>query len=104
MVVCGNTVIGDTYVQIIRVVVIIAKIIVPVILVVMGMLDFAKVLVSKEAKLGDGFKTFFLRLVSAALLYFIVPIVELLMNIIISTGVIDESYTCVRCLAENKCD
>ena len=101
MVVCGNTVIGDTYVQIIRVVVIIAKIIVPVILVVMGMLDFAKVLVSKEAKLGE---TFFLRLVSAALLYFIVPIVELLMNIIISTGVIDESYNCVRCLAENKCD
>ena len=104
MVVCGNTVIGDTYVQIIRVVVIIAKIIVPVILVVMGMLDFAKVLVSKEAKLGDGFKTFFLRLVSAALLYFIVPIVELLMNIIISTGVIDESYNCVSCLEENKCD
>ena len=70
----------------------------------MGMLDFVKVLFSKEAKIGEGFKTFFLRMVSAALLYFMVPIVELLLNIIISTGAIDKSYNCVRCLAENKCD
>ena len=104
MVVCGNTVIGENYVQIIRVIVVIAKIVAPIILVLMGMLDFAKVLVSKEAKIGDGFKTFFLRLVSAALLYFIVPIVELILNIIISTGALDESYNCVECLAENKCD
>lgn len=104
MVVCGNTVIGDTYVQIIRIVVMCLKLVAPIILIIMGMLDFAKVLVSKEAKIGDGFKTFFLRLVSAGLLFFIVPIVELLLNIIISTGVIDESYNCVRCLAENKCD
>lgn len=104
MVVCGNTVIGDTYVQIIRIIVMCLKLVAPIILIIMGMLDFAKVLVSKEAKIGDGFKTFFLRLVSAGLLFFIVPIVELLLNIIISTGVIDESYNCVRCLAENKCD
>ncbi len=104
MVTCGNVVIGSTYVQIIRTIVIILKIVVPIILVVMGMFDFIKVLISKEAKIGNGFKVFFLRIISACILYFIVPIVELLLNIIISTGVIDKSYNCVRCLAENKCD
>ena len=104
MVMCGNLQIGETYVEIIRIIVIILKLVVPVILIIMGMLDFIKVLTSKEAKLSDGFKIFFLRILSAALLYFIVPIVELLLNIIISTGVIDESYNCVRCLAENKCE
>lgn len=104
MVMCGNIQIGETYVEIIRIIVIILKLVVPVILIIMGMLDFIKVLTSKEAKLSDGFKIFLLRILSAALLYFIVPIVELLLNIIISTGVIDESYNCVRCLAENKCE
>lgn len=101
---CGNIAINSTYVQIIRVIVMLLKIVVPIILIIMGMLDFVKVLFSKEAKIGEGFKTFFLRMVSAALLYFMVPIVELLLNIIISTGAIDKSYNCVRCLAENKCD
>ena len=104
MVMCGNIAINSTYVQIIRVIVMLLKIVVPIILIIMGMLDFVKVLFSKEAKIGEGFKTFFLRMVSAALLYFMVPIVELLLNIIISTGAIDKSYNCVRCLAENKCD
>lgn len=104
MVICGNIAINSTYVQIIRVIVMFLKIVVPIILIIMGMLDFVKVLFSKEAKIGEGFKTFFLRMVSAALLYFMVPIVELLLNIIISTGAIDKSYNCVRCLAENKCD
>jgi len=104
MVMCGNIAINSTYVQIIRVIVMFLKIVVPIILIIMGMLDFVKVLFSKEAKIGEGFKTFFLRMVSAALLYFMVPIVELLLNIIISTGAIDKSYNCVRCLAENKCD
>lgn len=101
---CGNIAINSTYVQIIRVIVMFLKIVVPIILIIMGMLDFVKVLFSKEAKIGEGFKTFFLRMVSAALLYFMVPIVELLLNIIISTGAIDKSYNCVRCLAEKKCD
>ena len=101
---CGNIAINSTYVQIIRVIVMFLKIVVPIILIIMGMLDFVKVLFSKEAKIGEGFKTFFLRMVSAALLYCMVPIVELLLNIIISTGAIDKSYNCVRCLAENKCD
>ncbi len=101
---CGNIAINSTYVQIIRVIVMFLKIVVPIILIIMGMLDFVKVLFSKEAKIGEGFRTFFLRMVSAALLYFMVPIVELLLNIIISTGAIDKSYNCVRCLAENKCD
>lgn len=104
MVTCGNFVIGEIYVNIIRAIVIFAKIVVPIILIVMGMLDFVKIVFKKDAKIGEGFKTFFLRLISAGLLYFIVPIVELLMNIIISTGAIDESYNCVSCLAENKCD
>ena len=101
---CGNIAINSTYVQIIRVIVMFLKIVVPIILIIMGMLDFVKVLFSKEAKIGEVFRTFFLRMVSAALLYFMVPIVELLLNIIISTGAIDKSYNCVRCLAENKCD
>ena len=81
MVMCGNIAINSTYVQIIRVIVMFLKIVVPIILIIMGMLDFVKVLFSKEAKIGEGFKTFFLRMVSAALLYFMVPIVELLLNI-----------------------
>ena len=104
MVMCGDVAIGSTYVQIVRIVVMFLKIVVPIILIIMGMLDFVKVVFSKEAKIGTGLKTFFLRIISAGLLFFIVPIVELLLNIIISTGAIDESYNCVRCLAENKCD
>ena len=44
MVMCGNIQIGETYVEIIRIIVIILKLVVPVILIIMGMLDFIKVL------------------------------------------------------------
>lgn len=64
-------------------VIVLIKIAVPVILVILGMLDFAKgVIASKEDEIKKGQQTFIKRLIAAAFVFFIITIVQLVMGLI----------------------
>lgn len=79
------------------------KIGVPVLLIVLGMLDFGKAVMSqKEDEIKKNQTLFIKRLLSAALVFFVFIIVELLFNIVAK----DEDaniWNCVNCFINNEC-
>jgi len=105
MVTCGNLgmFIDVKYINLIVNIINIIKIAVPVILVIVGMLDLLKAVMAKGDDIKKGIKTFFSRLISAALVYFIIPIVELLVSVIAQTGAIDENDNCISCFTTGEC-
>ena len=63
------------------------KIVVPILLIIWGMLDFAKSVVAQdEEKTKAGQKVFMKRLIAAAVCFLIVTIVQLVINIVGSVG------------------
>lgn len=74
----------------------IIKIAIPIILIVYGMLDFGKaVMAGKEDEIKSNQKIFIKRLIAAALVFFVLSIVELLLGVInVDNGVIE----CVRAI------
>lgn len=79
------------------------KIGVPVLLIILGMLDFGKAVMSqKEDEIKKNQTLFVKRLISAALVFFVFVIVELLFNIVASTE--DEGiWNCVNCFINEEC-
>ena len=64
-------------------IIVLLKIAVPVILVIIGMLDFAKgVIANKEDEIKKGQQTFIKRLIAAVCVFFVVTIVQLVMGFI----------------------
>lgn len=76
-------VIDNDLIRLIHNIVVLIKIAVPIVLVILGMLDFAKgVIASKEDEIKKGQQTFIKRVVSAFVVFFVVTIVQLLMSFI----------------------
>ena len=79
------------------------KIGIPVLLIVFGMLDLGKaVMAQKEDEIKKSQQMFFKRLLSAALVFFVFVIVELVFNIVAR----DEKagiWNCVNCFINNQC-
>ncbi|MCI8445890.1 MAG: hypothetical protein HFH31_00190 [Bacilli bacterium] len=69
------------------------KIVVPILLIIWGMLDLGKaVMAQKEDEIKKGQQTFIKRIVAAAIVFFIVTIVQLVMGLVAG----DEGiWTCV---------
>lgn len=67
------------------------KIVIPVILIVYGMIDFGKsVMAGKEDEIKANQKLFVKRLIAAALVFFILSIVQLVLGIIdVDSGIMD---------------
>lgn len=67
------------------------KIVIPVILIVYGMIDFGKsVMAGKEDEIKANQKLFIKRLIAAALVFFILSIVQLVLGIInVDSGIMD---------------
>lgn len=80
------------------------KVGVPVLLIIFGMLDFGKaVMAQKEDEIKKNQSLFVKRLLSAALVFFVFIIVELLFNIVAT----DEKagiWNCVNCFINEKCN
>lgn len=77
----------------------IIQIIVPIILVVMGAIDFLKAISSqKEDEIKKAQGTFIKRLIMGALVYFVIVIVKFLISII---GNDDSIWGCVECFVVN---
>lgn len=78
-------VIDNDLIRLIHNIVVLIKIAVPIVLVILGMLDFAKgVIASKEDEIKKGQQTFIKRVISAFIVFFVITIVQLLMSFISS--------------------
>jgi len=76
----------------------IIKIVVPVGLVIFGMLDFAKAtMAQKDDEIAKGKNTFFKRLISGALVFFVIAIVQLLFNLLDTNGS-NEAISCLNAI------
>lgn len=79
----------------IHTIIVVIKIAVPVILVIMGMLDLFKgITAGKEDEMKKGQQIFIKRLITAAIIFFVVSIVQLLVSLVAD----DEGImTCANC-------
>ena len=83
----------------------IVEIIVPIILVIMGAIDFLKAITSqKEDEIKKGQQIFIKRLITGLLIFFIIAIVKLLIGVV-SSGANESKniVDCIECFLNNKC-
>ena len=81
----------------IHMIVVAIQIVVPILLIIWGMIDFAKAIIGQdEDKIKAGQKLFMKRLIAAVLVFLIVTIVQLLINIAASVAEGDGSGTDVN--------
>jgi len=82
------------------------KIGVPVLLIVFGMLDFGKaVMAQKEDEIKKSQMLFVKRLLSAALVFFVFIIVEVIFNLVANDDPDKTTvWNCVNCFINNECD
>lgn len=92
--------------ELVHMFILIAQIAVPIILVILGMIDFAKGIMSqKEDEIKKGQKTFISRLVMGAVIFFIVALVKLLIGIVVdNSGNRQNIIACIDCFVNNDCN
>ena len=80
----------------------IIKILVPIILIIFGLIDFTKaVMAQDEKKMKDSTTIFIRRIVAAVFIFFIVAIVQFVFKKVTS----ENGFTsCMNCILNNKCD
>lgn len=89
--------------QFIKNIINIVKIAVPIILVIMGMMDFAKAVVSSDEKSMKESQTKFIKRVIAAVVIFLVVTVVQLVFRIINTDDTNEMAACIDCFINGDC-
>lgn len=83
----------------------IIKIVVPILLIIWGMLDLGKsVIAQKEEEIKKGQKLFLKRLLTAAIVYFIIVIVDLVVGIIGGNGEGKELWDCIDAIIHYKAE
>lgn len=86
--------------NIVRYVILFIQIAVPVILVVLGMIDFIKAMSSqKEDEIKKGQQMFIKRAIAAVLVFFVIAIVKLFISLI-AKGTSDSIMNCVNCFVK----
>ncbi len=103
---CENDIPSDL-INIVSTIVTIIKIGVPIILIVLGMIDMGKAVASqKEDEIKKGQKILLSRCIAAGIVFFVVAIVQLLVNIINSTtdknGEENTIWKCVELFVNGK--
>lgn len=97
-----NVTIPPELVSIVGAVVNIIKIGVPIILIVLGMIDMGKAVASqKEDEIKKGQKTLISRVIAAAIVFFVVAIVQLMLSIVSGATNDTNIWTCVCQLIGN---
>lgn len=87
---CGGIAVPDNLFNLVATIIRIIKIVVPILLIIWGMLDFAKsVVAKKEEDIKKYQKAFISRLISAVLVFLVITIVQLVVNLL--AGVEQES-------------
>lgn len=87
---------------IVHTVILIIQIAIPIILIIFGMLDLGKaVMAQKEDEIKKGQQTFIKRLIAAAIVFFVIAIVKLLVNVIGSNN--EDISSCINCFVNGDC-
>ena len=93
-----NFLIDEKFATIVKTVVLIIQVVVPILLVVWGMLDLAKaVMAQKEDEIKKGQQTFIKRLIAAAIVFFVIAVVKLVVNFVADDKGI---MSCVDCFLQ----
>ena len=83
---------------------IILEIVVPVILVILGVIDFAKSITGqKEDEIKKGQNIFIKRLITAVLIFFVVAIVKFVIGLVSVPGESNGIFECIDCFMNNRC-
>ena len=101
--VCGA--IDNNLAGLIHTAIVVMKFAIPVLLIIFGMLDFAKgVIANKEDEIKAGQHMFIKRLISAVLVFFVVTVVQLLIGLADDKNDTDESDTwkCANMILNGK--
>ena len=102
---CGsvdNFVFSGMFPYIISTIVTIIQIVVPILLIVFGMLDLAKaVIASKEDEIKKAQMTFVKRLIAAVIVFFIIYLVQLVVNFIAGSNQ-DTIMGCFNCFIKGE--
>ena len=86
-------------------IILLIKIAVPVLLVIFGMMDLVKAIIAqKEDEIKKGQHTFIKRLITAALVFFVTSIVQLVISFVGGNDEHVGMWDCVNCFLNNKCD
>ena len=104
---CGNGMLKNIPYRITKIISTIITVIqvgVPVLLIIFGMLDFAKGIVAqKEDEITKGRKTFITRLITAILVFFVIFIVKVAVRFVADTDSAN-IINCVNCFISADCD
>ena len=89
--ICGGVEVPDTLFNAVATIIKLIKIVVPILLIIWGMLDFAKsVIAKKEDEIKEHRKAFISRLISALLVFLVITIVQLAVSLV--SGVERDSH------------
>lgn len=95
--------IDNSIVDLVHIVILLIQIAVPIILVIVGMIDFLKALASqKEDEIKKGQQIFVKRVLAAVLVYFIIAIVKFVISIVAGSAQDQNFMNCVDCFLEGS--
>ena len=103
----GTTGIPPQIVTIIGAIVFAIKVIIPVLLIIFGMLDLGKAIIAqKEDEIKKGQQTFLKRLLTAAIVFFVVILTQFIVDLVggEDSGANDSVWSCVDCIIKGKID
>ena len=100
----GSDVAIDTkIVDVVHVIILAIQIFVPIVLVIFGMLDLAKaVMGQKEDEIKKGQQTFIKRIIAAAIVFFVITIVKMVLSFLAGGTEKGSIYQCVNCFIEGS--
>ena len=86
-------------------IIVIIEILVPIILVIMGAIDFVKAIISsKDDEMRKAQQVFIKRLITAAIIFFIVAITKLIVSLVSNNSSESKNIiNCIDCFISNKC-
>ena len=105
---CENSIKGDLIdariPEVVSTIITVIKIVVPVLLVIFGMLDLMKgITAQKEDEIKKGQQIFIKRLISGALVFFVVTIVQLIISFVADEEDEADMMTCAKCFITGDC-
>ncbi len=102
---CGNvTNIPVKVPQITSLVVSMVQILIPVILIIVGSIDLIKgVVAQKEDEIKKGQQKFIKRLITAAIIFFVIVLVKLIISLAADSDDTNNIIDCMDCFLYNKC-
>ncbi len=92
--------------EIVSMFILIAQIAIPIILVILGSIDFAKGIMSqKEDEIKKGQKAFINRLIIGAIVFFVVALSKILVSVVVDNSANKGNIiSCINCFANNECN